>query len=142
MSAYKDFSFNELKAKCKELGISYTNTDTKAMLLAKLDSYQDIKVAKAGTRAEVIEKLEDTVEVMVTPRNPDERREDITFTIQNATGVYRYPIVFGKKIILPKPVVEALKEQEYQAFKRVNHPVLGMYDAPYLDKAFNVAILK
>jgi len=135
----KDLTFQQLRGECKKRGIAFDNKDTKAILLDKLTDKSISEVDRVSKLDTVRDRMSVMEEVIVTKLNPEDTRTEVLITIMNATGDYSYPVIFGQKMKIPKPIIKHIENMEYQAWKRVTHPTLGQQDVPYMTKAYSVS---
>jgi len=134
----EEMTFQELKKKAKELKIEVVKGDNKEVLIEKIKAYLSNMSSNIGRLVGVRKKMAKKRKVIVTKLNPEDMTESTIVTILNATGPYQQPVIFNTPMELPEPVIKYLKNAEYQAFRRVKDPLLGMKDVPYRAKAYNV----
>jgi len=132
-------SFQELKAMAKEKGISLDKTDNKVIIAEKLKNATTTNKGRVSNLTNVRNQMKETKKVIVTKLNPDDTiRNEVLITIMNATGSYEHPVMFGKEIVLPVPIIRNLEGLEYQAWRKVSTEKLGMQDVPYMTKAYSI----
>jgi hypothetical protein len=140
-SIFHSMSFQELKAECKRKNIEISKTDTKEILIKKLESYAAQTANNIGARTNVRVKMNKTKTCIVTKNDPEDIRDSALISITNVTGTYSHIVPFNEKTELPIPIIKKLQNTQVQKFKTVNKGILGNVDVPYSDNKYIVQIL-
>jgi len=141
-SVFYSMSFQELKAECKRKNIETTKSDTKEILIKKLESYAAQTAKKIGINSNVRAKMNKTKTCIVTKNDPEDIRDSALISITNVTGTYSHVVPFNEKIELPIPIIKKLQNTQVQKFKTVNKGILGNVDVPYTDNKYIVQIIE
>jgi len=141
-SAFYGMSFQELKTECKRKNIELSKTDTKEILIKKLEAYAAQTATRIGFNNSVRAKMNKTKKCIVTKNDPNDIRDSALISITNVTGTYSFVVPFNEKIDLPIPIIKKLENTQVQKFKSVNKGILGNVDVPYMDKKYIVQILE
>ena len=138
----EELSFNELKAECKKKNINVDKTDTKELLIKKLEMYSAQTVNAISYRGNVKAKMKETKTCIVTKNDPEDVRDSTLISITNVTGSYTHVVPFNKKIELPVPIIKKLLNTKVQKFKSVNKQILGNIHEAYMDSKYIVQIIE
>jgi len=141
-STFNGMSFQELKHECKRKNIELSKTDTKDILIKKLEAYAAHTATRIGFNNSVRIKMNKTKKCIVTKNDPNDIRDSALISITNVTGTYSFVVPFNEKIDLPIPIIKKLENTQVQKFKRVNKGILGNTDVPYMDRKYIIQVLE
>ena len=138
----KEMPIQNLRKLAKEKGIEVDRKDTKEIIIEKLKIYASNITSKVISKRNIRDRMKKMLKVIVTPMNPEDKRDSVLVTITNATGSYSYVVPYNTQIELPEPIVKNLKERKYQGFRKKYVKGLGQVDEAFLANAYNVQVIK
>ena len=134
----QEMSIQDLRKLAREKGIEIDRKDNKQMIIEKLKIYASNMTDRVIRQRNIREKMSRTKKVIVTPMNPEDRRDSELVTITNATGSYSYVVPFNTPVELPEPIIKNLKQRQYQGFRKKYVKGLGQIDESFLAPAYTV----